>query len=163
MPIIFFAISVFLIFGDVREIFADMCKDLGLHYDSTSFCPTQNKKQSLSDTAQSAILRLFSIRSPVNEGNPAVFVGILSTKEGIPVRGGKITITHDGTCANKTIGHGVTDKSGRFWILTAAKVWDKKDGMIKAQAKFSDQKGLPGTASEPIIVRVYPVQNKPCQ
>jgi endonuclease YncB( thermonuclease family) len=123
---------------------------------------TPKESQASSDTAQSTVLRLFGIRYPVNEGDPLVFVGILSTKEGISVQGAKITITHDGMCTNKTIGYGTTDKLGRFWILTTAKVWDQKDNMIKVQAEFSGQKGLRGAISESEIIRIYPVQNKLC-
>lgn len=161
MPVVVFAIFAFLVFVGVGEVLADTCKDLGIHYGSASLCPTQSKKQS-SDTAQSTVLRLFEVGRPVNEGDPLVFVGKLSTKDGVPIRGGKITITHDGTCANKTIGYGTTDKSGRFWILTTAKIWDHRDGMVRAQAEFSGQKGLHGSISESEIVRVYPVQNKLC-
>jgi hypothetical protein len=160
--IIIVTIFAFVTIGGIEQIFADVCEDLGLHYSSSSICPIQNKNQPTSSTPQDTILRLFSMRYLFNEGDPIVFVGTLSTKEGTPIRDAKITIKHDGICTNKTIGYGTTDKTGRFWILTNAKIWDKRDNLVNTHAEFSGKKGLRDTISESRIIVVYPVKNKLC-
>jgi uncharacterized GH25 family protein len=97
-----------------------------------------------------------------NEGSPLVFVGKLTTSSGEPVTGATITITHDGTCENKTIGSIKTDKTGEFRLYTSAKIWDKKDNMIKAQAKFTGKNGFLPSSSIPRIIVVYPLKNLGC-
>jgi hypothetical protein len=138
------------------------CKDIGLHYGSSSICFEKGAGKNNTQLAQPVVLSLFDMRNPHDEGFPIVFVGKLVTKSGQPVKDAVITIKHDGTCANKTIGSAKTDNTGKFYIFTIAKIWDKKDNMIKAHAEFTGKKGfLPATSESKIIV-VYPLQNKGC-
>ena len=102
------------------------------------------------------------MRHRFSEGDPIVFVGVLVTKAGTPIPNAKVIILHDGTCQNKIIGDGMTDKRGRFFIPADAKVWDEKDNLIKAHAEFLGQKKLLPSTSEPKIVVVFPLQNKSC-
>ncbi|HWP78747.1 MAG TPA: carboxypeptidase-like regulatory domain-containing protein [Candidatus Nitrosotenuis sp.] len=101
------------------------------------------------------------MRHRFNEGDPAVFVGKLTTKSGTPVPNSKITIIHDGSCPDKIIAEGKTDKTGRFWIFSSAKIWDK-DNLVKVHAEYRGERGLFSSQSENKVIVVLPVQNKSC-
>jgi uncharacterized GH25 family protein len=155
-------IVILVVFASFTMVYAATCKDAGLSYSSSSVCFSKDKEQATKQTMQPTTLKLFDMKNPFNEGSPIVFVGKLVTKSGEPVPDAKITIKHDGLCTNKTIGSGKTDKTGRFWIYAIAKVWDKKDNLVKTHAEFTGKTGFLASTSEYKIIVVYPVQNKGC-
>lgn len=155
-------IAIFVVFASFTMVSATTCKDAGLGYGSSSVCFSKDKEQATKQTVQRTVLKLFDMKNPFNEGLPIVFVGKLITESGVPVPDAKITIKHDGLCANKTIGSGKTDNTGRFWIYAIAKVWDKKDNLVKTHAEFEGKKGFLASSSEYKIIVVYPVKNKGC-
>jgi hypothetical protein len=110
-------------------------------------------------------LKLHDFRSHrFNGGQPIVFVGNLLSESGERVANAQILIKNDGSCpADNIIAQGTTDKDGRFWITTIAKVWNAKSNMIKVHAAFlGNEMFLPSISKEQIIV-VYPSHAELCQ
>ncbi len=98
-----------------------------------------------------------------NEGQTIVFQGKLTTQSGDRIPDAKIIIKNDGSCPeDHVMDEGVTDKHGRFWIYTVAKVWDKSDNLITVHAEFEGNKiFLPSTSfAFPIVV--YPLNAEKC-
>ena len=115
-----------------------------------------------SEKTQQTVLRLFDMRHRFNEGDPIPFVGKLTDKSGTPIPDAKITVLHDGACKNKIVGEGVTDKRGRFLVITDAKIWDEKDNLVKVHAEFLGQGKFLSSTSESNVVVVLPLQHKNC-
>jgi hypothetical protein len=161
--ILFFA-ATGIFFYNFEHYAAASCEEMSINYGSSFVCSKSGKSSDTakSEKTQKTVLRLFDMRAIFNEGDPIVFVGKLTNKTGTPISGAKITVLHDGTCQNKIIGEGITDKMGRFMVYSTAKVWDKKDNLIKTHAEFLGQDKFLSSKSEPTIVVVYPLQNKGC-
>lgn len=158
--LVFLFVGIFFLFG-FHEVSAD-CGEFSLSYDSASVCSKTTKNAETAKSKETTVLRLFDMRNPFNEGDPIVFVGKLATKSGVPIPNSKITIVHDGPCAFKTIGEGKTDKTGRFWILATAKIWDERDNLVKTHATYGGEEKFLSSTSEYKVIVVLPVQNKSC-
>jgi hypothetical protein len=110
--------------------------------------------------AEKTKLRLNDIASSrFNGGMPIVFSGNLSTEsEFIP--NAEILIVGDGPCpANGIISKGLTDKFGRYHILTELMIWDPSDNMIKIHSEYlGNEIYLPSSSQDEVIV-VYPTKD----
>ena len=94
-----------------------------------------------------------------NGGSPIVFTGNLFSETGFAIKHADIIIKSDGPCpADQIIAQGKTDKRGRFWILTQAKVWDPKDNMVLVHAEYpGNERYLPSfTETQPVVVSSRP-------
>lgn len=158
--LIFLFVGIFFLHG-FHEVAAD-CNKFSLSYDSASICSKTSKNADTAKSKETTVLRLFDMKNPFNEGDPIVFVGKLTTKSGVPLPNSKITIVHDGPCTPKTIGEGKTDKTGRFWILATAKIWDKGDNLVKTHAVYVGEGRFLSSTSEYKMIVVLPVQSKNC-
>lgn len=109
--------------------------------------------------AQKTILTLHDIQSPrFNEGQPIVFQGKLTTESYQRVTEAKIVIEKGESCSiDCTIASGLTDKYGKFFIKTPAKVWDPTDNMIIVHAEFLGNEKFSPAVSDNQIVIVYPL------
>ncbi len=109
-------------------------------------------------------LRLNDIRSTMfNEGQPIVFSGKLTSISGEPIPKAEIVIKSDGTCpSDGIIAKEITDKHGRYWIYTLAKIWDPTDNLIKIHAEyFGDEFYSPSYSQDEVIV-VFPISGDSC-
>ncbi|MGI0056985.1 MAG: hypothetical protein ACREAK_06375 [Nitrosarchaeum sp.] len=121
----------------------------------------------LSDTkrTQETKLRLFQWRhTSVDEGHVIVFAGNLKTIIGEPIPNSKIIIKIDAPCpSDGIIAKGLTDKHGRYYIMTQAIIWDEKDNMIKAHAEFLGNEKFSSSISREQIIVIYPLHGKKCE
>jgi hypothetical protein len=111
-----------------------------------------------------SILAMADIMSPrFNEGQPIVFEGKLTDSHGNPISDAPILIRSDGPCpANQIIAQGITDKHGRYKILTKAILWDEHDGLITTFAEFSGSDSFEKSVSDNQLVVVYPIKGEKC-
>ena len=121
----------------------------------------------LSDTqrTQETTLRLFQwTHTSVDAGYTIVFVGNLKTSSGEPIAETEIIIKIDATCpSDGIIAKGLTDKKGRYFIMTEALIWDEKDNMIKAHAEFLGNTEYSSSISRDQIIVIYPSHGKKCE
>ena len=121
----------------------------------------------LSDTkrTQETTLRLFQwTHTSVDAGYAIVFVGNLKTISGEPIPKSEIRIKIDATCpSDGIIAKGLTDKHGRYYIITQAIIWDEKDNMIKAHAEFLGNEKFSSSISRDQIIVIYPLHGKKCE
>lgn len=111
---------------------------------------------------EKTILKIHTMRySSFNEGLPIVFVGKLTDEAGKGVAYSKIVIKGDAPCpTDHIIASGTTNKNGRFWIMTMARIWDEKDNLVKTYAEFAgSSEFLPSKSNVQIIV-VYPARGE---
>ena len=102
--------------------------------------------------------------SMFNEGSPIVFEGKLTGFHGESIHNATIWIKGDGPCpSDNIIAQGITDKHGRYKILTHAQLWDEKDGKIITHAEFLGTNNLAPSKSNPQIVIVYEVKGEKCE
>jgi len=113
---------------------------------------------------QKTILKLHDITHPTfNGGQPIVFVGKLTDEFNNPIAKAQILIKNEGPCPeNHIIGNGETDKKGRFWILTIAKIWDESDNIISVHAEFAGNENYYSSSSYTQPLVVYPSHGEKC-
>ncbi|HUT06743.1 MAG TPA: hypothetical protein VMW74_08680 [Nitrosopumilaceae archaeon] len=98
-----------------------------------------------------------------NEGQPIVFEGKITDYSGNPIPHVPILIRSDGPCpANQIIAQGITDKHGRYKILTKALLWDEHDGLITTFAEFPGSESFEQSVSDPQLVVVYSIKGEKC-
>ena len=98
-----------------------------------------------------------------NENAPIVFQGKLMDNFGNRISNATIIIESDGPCpSDKIIGRGITDKHGRYKILTHASIWDEEDNLITVLAKFPGNEKFSPSVSDPQKIVVYPVKGEKC-
>ena len=114
---------------------------------------------------QETKLRLFQWRhTSVDEGYEIVFVGNLKTSSGEPIPKAEIIIKIDATCPRDgIIAKGLTDSTGRYFIMTKALIWDEEDNMIKAHAEFLGNTENHSSISREQIIVIYPLHGNKCE
>ena len=107
-------------------------------------------------------LKLHVMRhSSFNEGQPIVFVGKLTDKVGNGIAGTKVIIKGDAPCPkDHIITSGITDKNGRYWIMTTARIWDEKDNLVKTHAEFDGTDQFLPSKSDIQVIVVYPIRGE---
>lgn len=145
-----------------HEYAAAYYKQITLNHAQISNPNLQIPETHTTEKTQNTTLRLFDMRHRFNEGDPIVFVGMLTDMFSIPISNAKIMILHDGTCPNRIVATGMTDKDGRFFILTSAKIWDKNDNLVQTHAEFLGQEKFFPSKSESKLVVTFPMQNRSC-
>lgn len=98
-----------------------------------------------------------------NEGAPIVFQGKLVNFAGYSISNANVVIKSDGPCpSNHIIGKGITDKHGRYKILTHGTVWNEENNLITTFAEFPGNDLYESSVSDTQIVIVYPVKGEKC-
>jgi len=88
----------------------------------------------------------------------------LKTSSGEPIAKTEIIIKIDTPCpSDGIIAKGLTDKKGRYFIMTEALIWDEKDNMIKAHAEFLGNTEYSPSISRDQIIVIYPSHGKKCE
>ena len=125
----------------------------------------ENYQESNLET-EATILKLPSFRDGhrFEGGNPIVFVGKLTSEADERVPFAKILIKSDALCPKDgIIASGFTDKQGRFWIYTIAKIWDESDNLIKVHAEFEGNEKFEASISNERIIVINPSHGERCE